>query len=345
VRKEAFTALLCVAFFGGPNACDTGGFPAFLEPLDPLDPVEGAAKSWLLSSDKDTEILVLSESGDFLRSWVRRDTSVVLEIGTFEISGIQMQLRSKYRYEFPIETGPVNSRQGAQMEEVSTFRNHRVELVDGHLELEGVGSYLATTDFLGALDLSQESDRGCLLRFVQMSIRTVQARIRNFGGSGTAIYHRNQVEYAGFLEGELSIVLEGSLLSPDTRIRYASFRDFPELRLEGTFITHVHNTSGDATMDEAIDFQVIRPSSEEETEMDSSGLGGGGGAFAEEILVEGSLDYGSSPPIEIEGGDVVGGSYTFSLLDPEEEVDERAWTFLSDLDFRHCLEHPNSESL
>jgi hypothetical protein len=34
----------------------------------------------------------------------------------------------------------------------------------------------------------------------------------------------------------------------------------------------------------------------------------------------------------------VGGSYTFNLSEPVEAVDERVWTFLSDLDFRHCVE-------
>src|SRR5690606_36988561 len=96
---------LCTFALPWSVACNLGPFPDFLEQLDPLDPVEGEVKGWILAQDEQTQVLVLSESGRFLHSVVGRNTAVVLETGEFSISGSQLVMQSELRYEFPKESG------------------------------------------------------------------------------------------------------------------------------------------------------------------------------------------------------------------------------------------------
>lgn len=128
-----------------------------------------------------------------------------------------------------------------------------------------------------------------------------------------------------------------NLLSPDTTISYDDFRDFPEVRLDGSFVSHV-NTSGDGTLDRFVGVTVFGASDASE---DSQGGAGGesnqptveGGLS---VVAEGRLVYGPSDPIEIEQANVIGGSYDLELTRPAETSDNFSWDFLQDLDLRAC---------
>ena len=207
-------------------------------------------------------------------------------------------------------------------------------LSDDQLSIEGWGEFTSTLSFVRSLDLGQPDDRGCLLRFVQLSIRTIQARIRNFGGGGTVIYHNNESSFAGFVQGQQRIIVE-NLLSPDTTITYDEFIDFPEVLLEGPFVTHV-NTSGDGWLDDGIDF-TIRGSPLDSPEGKSGSSAAGAPGLGPPVIAEGRLIYGPEDPISLEQGDVVGGSYELQFNTPEQISEKYSWKFLADLDMRACV--------
>lgn len=351
MRRAGFgrgvTVLAGLLFSGvliGPG-CNLGPFPDFLERLDPLRPVEGEVKGWILAEDKQTQVLVLSRSGRFLHSTIERDASVRLDTGSFEIDGSELVMRSEYRYVFPRESGPVSGREGAQSEEVDRERRRPAQQLGERLTIEGLGTFVSTSDYVLGLDLGTRADRGCLLKYIQLSIRTIQARIRNFGGGGTAIYHNNKSSFVGFLSGEQTIVVD-NLLSPDTTIAYHDFQDFPEVLLDGSFVSHV-NTSGDGTLDESVNYTIFDTSFEAAKGLGgASGLGGskeqsgsvgaGGAESGERTLARGRLIYGPTDPIQIGRGDVVGGSYDFEVTHPSGTLDNFPWEFLADLDLREC---------
>jgi hypothetical protein len=337
LRRSLVAALLLAPGLFSPG-CNLGPFPHFLEPLDPLDPVKGEVQGWILAEEERSQILVLSVSGRFLHSIVNHNTSVRLDTGSYQIEGGALIMRSEYRYEFPKETGPIKDRDGAQSKEVDLEKAREAVLEDGRLTIKDWGTFIATEDFVRDLDLETRDGRGCLLKYLQLSIRTIQARIRNFGGGGTVIYHNNESSFAGFLQGEQTIVVN-NLLSPDTVITYRNFRDFPEVLIDGTFVTHV-NTSGDGTLDDSIRFTILGTSPEEEdTSAEARGGAGGMGgqsSLAVPVIAEGRLIYGPQDPIEITQADVSGGSYDFELNFPFEQSDNFDWAFLEDLDMRGC---------
>ncbi len=329
--------LCCAAVFSiAPllfPGCNLGPFPDFLEKLDPLRPVEGDVKGWIVANDEESHVLVLSVSGRFLHSIIGRDTSVRLETGGYSIDGDELVMRSELRYVFPVESGPISSRDGAQSEQIDEVARRNAQQDGERLTIEGWGTFVSTSDYVLGIDRSTRAGRGCLLKYIQLSIRTIQARIRNFGGGGTAIYHNNESSFVGFLSGEQSIVVD-NLLSPDTTITYDDFQDFPEIHLDGSFVSHV-NTSGDGTLDESIRFTVFDTSSEESLgEGGASGLGGAG-AF-DRVYAAGRLAYGPDDPIRIEQADVVGGSYDFEIDSPISTSDNFSYEFLADLDLREC---------
>ena len=320
------------------TSCNLGPFPSFLESLDPLDPVEGHAKGWLLAQDDQTQILVLSEGGQFLRSIVNRNTYLVVETGEFRVAGNSIVFHYLREYDFPQETGVVKGREGAQSREIDREEVLEAELLDDWLSLKGVGNFISTKNYLSALDMEDVHDRGCMLLLVQLAIRTSQARIRNFGGGGTVIYHNNQSTFSGFLEGEKSILVE-NLLSPDTTITFSSFRDIPEVRLEGTFITHV-DTAGDGSLDKSVTFQIGGVGDEL---LSAGGAGGtdslgvdSTGAKSLPLTARGKLIYGPQDALRLERASVVGGSYDLELDYPLSSSDNFSWDFLEDLDLRGC---------
>jgi hypothetical protein len=231
-----------------------------------------------------------------------------------------------------VESGPVKDREGAQVKKLDREKRYLATQEDLVLHLEGLGDFIKTADFVAGLDLATRDGRGCLLRFVQLSVRTAQARIRNFGGGGTVIYSDNESTFAGFLNGELSIVME-NLLSPDTTIGYENFQDFPELAFDGSFISHV-NTSGDGTLDRSVNVTIYSASAQ--AQMSDAGGGNAGASGEDAPLARGKLVYGPDDPIEIDQGDVVGGSYDWVLCFPEATSDNFSWGFLQDLDLRAC---------
>lgn len=334
-----FAAMLLGAVLLTPS-CNLGPFPGFLEELDPLDPVDGEAKGWMVSEENQTRILVLSDSGQFLHAEVGYNTSVRLEFGDFSIEGRTMILDSHLRYNFPKESGPVGSRIGAQAEEIDKTEEYPADLVEGRLIVEGLGIFDATSDWLRGLDFSEQHDRGCALRFVQIAIRIVQARIRNFGAGGTIIYQNNLSTFAGFLNGQQTIVLEG-LLSPETIISYDHLMDVPEVELNGTFSTFV-NTSGTGYLDDFIEFSLFLPK-----EVESEGAAGASSSddFVPQLHAQGELHYGPDDPLEITSADVSGGSYRLEMNRPVEVVGEiYSWEFLEDLDLRGCYEVLDAET-
>jgi hypothetical protein len=129
------------------SGCNLGPFPDLLERLDPLRPVEGEVKGWILAQDEQTQVLILSRSGRFLHSVIDRDTSVRLETGGFEIDGSEIVMRSEYRYVFPQESGPVKDREGAQSEEVTKSEKRRPAVqTEERLTIEGWGTFVSTSD-------------------------------------------------------------------------------------------------------------------------------------------------------------------------------------------------------
>lgn len=351
-----FGSLLCAGSLIGPG-CNLGPFPNFLERLDPLRPVEGEVKGWIFAGDEETQVLVLSRSGRFLHSTIGRDTSVRLETGSFEIDGSEVVMRSEYRYVFPQESGPINGREGAQSEEIDVEKRRPAEQDGERLTIAGLGPFVSTSDYVLGLDLETRAGRGCLLKYIQLSIRTIQARIRSFGGGGTVMYHNNKSSFVGFLSGEQTIVVE-NLLSPDTTIAYHDFQDFPEVLLDGSFVSHV-NTSGDGTLDESVNYTIFDTSREVDQGLGGArGLGGAGGVggargvggaaapdgsaesgrsdASRRILASGRLIYGPKDPIRIEQADVAGGSYDFEMDEPTGTSDNFSWEFLADLDLRGC---------
>jgi hypothetical protein len=283
-------------------------------------------------------VLVLSEGGRFLHTTVTRETEVELEIGDFVIEGSDFVMRPDLRYVFPNESGSVADRLGAQPRDPRPESVRPATLEEDRLTIEGLGRFIGSSDFVTSLDLSTVEGRGCLLRFVQLSVRTAQARIRNLGGGGTVIYHNNQSSFAGFLSGQETIVVD-NLLSPDTTIGYEDFRDFPEVRFQGAFVSHV-NTSGDGTLDDGVGVAVFGDSAEGQDPIGS--LGGAGGASVVRgegglaLVASGRLVYGPDDPIEGEQADVVGGSNDFQLIYPAVTSDNYSWEFLQDLHLVGC---------
>ncbi len=327
--------LLSLAMLGfTTTSCDQGKFPGFLEPLDVVDPANGDVAGWIEARDDSTQIVVLSSEGQYLRSIVYRDTSVDVEVGDFGVRGGQMHFQGSARFSFPRESGSVNGRQGAHPVEPRPAGVSSMRLNGDELSIEGWGEFTSTLGFVRSLDLGQADDRGCLLRFVQLSIRTIQARIRNFGAGGTVIYHNNESSFAGFVQGQQSIIVE-NLLSPDTTITYDEFIDFPEVLLEGSFVTHV-NTSGDGWLDNGIDF-TIRGSTLASPESGSEASAAGAPGLAPSTIAQGRLIYGPEDPISLEQGDVVGGSYELQINTPEPISEKYSWKFLADLDMRACV--------
>lgn len=319
------------------GACNLGPFPRFLEELDPLDPVEGDVKGWISVDDEKNQVLILSDSGKFLHTIVTRDAEVDLEIGDFAVEGTAFVMRPELRYVFANESGPVSDRSGAQPETPRRESSRSATLEADRLTIDGLGSFIGTADFVTGLDLSSATGRGCLLRFVQLSVRTAQARIRNFGGGGTVIYHNNESSFAGFLSGEETIVVN-NLLSPDTTIDYDDFRDFPEVRLDGALVSHV-NTSGDGTLDDGVGITVFGESVAGQEPDGSPGGAGGAGSVVDNgrpVVARGRLVYGPQDPIEVRQADVVGGSYDLELEVPTMTSDNFSWDFLQDLDLRAC---------
>lgn len=316
-----------------PLACNQGPFPPFLEPLDVIDPVEGEAKGWIAADDEGSQVVVLSDGGQYLRSYIHRDTSVDVEVGEFTLDQGLFEWEGTARFSFPIESGPVNSRRGAQPIEPRPSGAAPLTLLDGRLSIESWGEFSATSEMVESFDLSTAQDRGCLMRYAQLSIRTIQARTRNLGGGGTVIYHNNESEFEGFLHGSQSIVV-ANLLSPDTTIVFKNFSDFPEVVLSGPFVTHV-DTSGDGWLDDSTNFSIRRSLSSE-----GAGLGGQASSLADsptEELAHGRIVYGPDDPIRIEQADVAGGSYGFELTVPFSISEEYSWEFLADLDMRACV--------
>jgi len=314
----------------GLGACNLGPLPSLKEPLDHLDPVSGEATSWIAARENETEVLVLSSEGRFLRSIVHRDTYVDVEIGQFTADDTKMTFESNYEYSFPRETGSVRNRTGAQSRKSSREVTLNASVSPGVLRLAERGDFIEMSLLIEKLDLQQQRGRECLLLLVQLSIRTIQARIRNFGGGGTVIYLNNEAEFSGFSQGSQRIILK-NILSPDTTISYESFRDFPEIELSGEFISHV-NTSGDGTLDKAIRFRV--------GDFNEVAPQGAGGGSAERVLAEGSLKYGPEDPIKIEEANVVGGSYALSLSHPLLSEEKISWRFLQDLNLQGCYTLP-----
>lgn len=325
-----------LAMFGlSTVSCDQGQFPGFLEPLDVVDPVDGEASGWIEARDDSTQVVVLSSDGQYLRSIIYRDTSVDVEVGDYVIKGDEINWEGQARFSFPMESGSVNGRKGAHPVEPRAAGVSSMTLTDDQLSIEGWGEFSATLSFVQQLDLTQAEDRGCLLRFVQLSIRTIQARIRNFGGGGTVIYHNNESSFAGFVQGEQRIVVE-NLLSPDTVITYDEFIDFPEVLLDGAFVTHV-NTSGDGWLDQGTDFTVRGRTSAAHIEGVSPAGAAGASAGASAIKAQGRLVYGPVDPISIEQADVIGGSYGLEFETPLVLSESYPWEFLADLDMRACI--------
>jgi hypothetical protein len=124
-----------------------------------------------------------------------------------------------------------------------------------------------------------------------------------------------------------------NLLSPDTTIGYENFQDFPEVAFDGSFISHV-NTSGDGTLDRSVNVTIYSASAQ--AQMSDAGGGNAGASGEDAPLARGKLVYGPDDPIEIDQGDVVGGSYDWVLSFPEATSDNFSWGFLQDLDLRAC---------
>lgn len=311
------------------SGCDVGPFPDFLEQLDVVSAVEGEATGWIRADDKETHVLVLSEEGKFMHSIVRRDTSVDVEFGNFAIDGDTVAVERTSRAEFPKESGSVVNRDGAGPAEPRDDEVMPFALVNGVLTWGEFGDFTPTSELVSDWDLNQALDRGCLLKFVQLSLRTAQARIQKLGGGGTVIYRDNESSFVGFIDGEQSIVVE-NLTSPDTTMTYASFVDFPEVEIEGAFVSHV-NLSGDGSLDDSLSFRIFGG-----TEPGEDGAGGAGAG--RKVLAEAELFYGRAEPIQIRQADVAGGSYDFELREPYTHEDNFGWEFLEDLDLRSCLE-------
>jgi len=310
------------------SGCDVGPFPDFLEQLDVINPVEGEADGWIYANDEETHILVLSEHGQFMHSIVNRDTSVDVEFGTFVAGSAEVRLEREARFEFPKETGDVTSRDGAREIDPRADETMAMTIVDDVLTWGEFGTFSPTQDFVAGLVLEDSEDRGCLLKYIQLSLRTAQARIKKLGGGGTVIYRNNESSFVGFLGGEQSIVVE-NLTSPDTTMSYEGFLDFPEVEIEGAFVSHV-DLSGDGTLDDSLSFRIFL--GEGATE---SGLGGA--SSGRHVVAEAELFYGRDAPIRIGQADVVGGSYDFELKTPLTSEDNFGWEFLDDLDMRSCL--------
>jgi hypothetical protein len=324
----------------GLGACDQGVFPGFLEPLDVVDPVTGDVAGWIEANEDSTQVVVLSDDGQYLRSIIYRDTSADVEVGKFSIDGDQLHWDGQARFSLPKETGSVNGRDGSHPIDPRPPGTTQVSLPEGRLLIEDWGEFSSTSSFVDHLDLTQSDGRGCLLRFVQLSIRTIQARIRNFGGAGTVIYHNNESSFAGFVQGEQRIVVK-NLLSPDTTITYDDLVDFPEVLLEGAFVTHV-NTSGDGWLEQGVNFTIRSSTGSPSVGEDDSSIEQGGasgqGSEGPSIVAEGRLIYGPDDPISIEQGDVVGGSYQLHFSQPLVQSEEYPWQFLEDLDMRACVD-------
>ncbi len=313
-------------------SCNLGPYPDLLEPVDKLPPIEGSANGWILVESDATQVLVLGEDGSYLWSTVRRDTSVRAEQGAFVEDAGRITFTSSVVYDFPMESGPVEDREGARDEEVEAEHTYEFDATDDGLSvaLDGVGTFISLTDAVRTLDMESEFDRACLMRTVQLSVRTVQARIRGFGGAGLLIYRDNETDYSGLLSGRLLILLEG-LTNPLTTISYETFGDFPELVLFDTFTTLV-DSSGTGEMAGEMRFAFGHDATEAGDS--SEGL---------DLDFAGAIGYGPEDAIQITAGDVTGGSYRLRLEHPITIDESYPYPVLQDLDLRGCYDSPAGE--
>lgn len=318
-------ALLGLGFLG--LSCNLGPYPDLLEPVDKLPPIEGDANGWLLVEDDQTQVLVLGEDGSYLWSTVGHDTSVRSEQGTFVEEAGTITFTSTIVYDFPVEGGPVQDREGAQDEEVELVHSHAFDSSEDGLSvaLDEVGTFVSLTSAMRSLDMESESDRICLMRTVQLSVRTVQSRIRGFGGAGLLIYRDNETDYAGLLSGRLLILLEG-LTNPLTTITYETFADFPELVLFDSFSTLV-DSSGTGEMSGEMRF-AFGPDAAKAAD----------GTDGLDLDFVGAIGYGPSNAVQITEGDVTGGSYQLRLEHPISVDESYPYPVLQELDLRGCYD-------
>lgn len=323
-----------VPLLGGIAAlsCNLGPYPDLLEPVDKLPPIEGDANGWILVEGDSTQVLVLGEDGSYLWSTVGRDTSVRSEQGTFVEDAGSITFTSSIVYDFPMESGPVEDREGARDEDVELEHIYEFDAADDGLSvaLDGVGTFISFTHAVRSLDMGSDFDRTCLIRTVQLSVRTVQSRVRGFGGAGLLIYRDNETDYAGLLSGRMLILLEG-LTNPLTTITYDTFGDFPELVLFDTFTTLV-DSSGTGEMAGEMRFAFGRDAAEAEDSID--GL---------DLDFVGTVGYGPDDAVRITEGDVTGGAYRLRLEHPITIDESYPYPVLRDLDLRGCYDSPASK--
>lgn len=335
MKRVWLAALLIPSIVVG---CDLGPYPDFLDALDRLESTKSDGTAWISISEQGTSVLVLS-ADRYLVSTVGVDTAVTSETGEFTLDGDQAVLRPSVRYFKLAETGPVSQRQGAQSEPVEEeTRELMVTMTKNELTLEGLGRFVPVGHFLTGLELESEEGRGCLLKFLQVTLKTTQARIRNLGGGSTAIYRDNETSFDGFVDGEVSILLS-DLLSPKTSITYHALQDLPELTLDGQTVTSV-STTGTGTQLGAISFSFEADGSG----ADGSGTGGsagsaggaGGASGVSEFSATGTIRYGAGGPIEIDQSDPVGGNYGLELATPVQASSAFPTPFLQLLDLTTC---------
>lgn len=326
MKRAWFAALLIPSVVVG---CDLGPYPDFLDALDRLESTESDGTTWISISEEGASLLILS-ADRYLASTVGTDTAVAGETGGFTLEGDKAVLRPSARFFTLAETGPVSQRQGAQSEPVEDeTKELTVSMTESELTLEGFGRFVPVAQFLDGLELESEEGRGCLLKFLQVSLKTAQARIRNLGGGSTAIYRDNETNFEGFIDGDVSILLS-DLLSPKTTITYDALQDLPELELDGETVTSV-STAGTGTQSGAISFAF------DANEAAADGAGGAGGASGVSgFSARGTILYGAGGPIEINQSDPIGGNYGLELAAPVEASSAFPTTFLQLLDLASC---------
>ncbi|MCH2109592.1 MAG: hypothetical protein MK135_09695 [Polyangiaceae bacterium] len=330
-----------------PSACNLGPYPDFLEPLDKLSPLEGQATTWVSVDDDGAYYLVLSDGGNFMLSRVGRNTSVLALVGSYQFVGSSLELMSVDEYSLPKETGGISSRAGAQRRTINQTKTYRVELGENRLNIEGLAEFQQLSTMMRRIDVREEEGGECLMRIVQSHIRTSQSRIPRFGGSGTAMYINNQVDFAGVIAGSFSIVIKKPT-SPETVIDYDDFSDFPGFRFNGPYTTFV-NLVGTGYLEGASEVEIqFDPEVDWDELLNADSMGGSpdnlssdsgngmGGAPPENDGYKLTMSYGPPNNLEIEKADVAGGDYRITVTQPIEYSFILDWPVLEDLDLRVC---------
>lgn len=326
--RRVLVGAMCLLPLGAVG-CDLGPYPNLLDALDRLESTESDGTAWISVTGRGTGLLMLSEDR-YLSSMVQTDTSVVSETGEFEITGDQAILRPSARYTVFAESGPVSQREGAQSEPVEDeTREVSFTMTESELTVGGMGTFVPVTHFLSGLDLETEDGRGCLLRFLQVTLKTARARVRNLGSGGTAIYRDNETAFEGFIDGEITIVL-ADLLNPKTTITYDQQQDMPQLVFNGQTVAN-SSTSGQGTQTGEISFTFTSTSEGEGPTM--AGGGAGGAPAAASFNASGTMTFEA---IELSQSDPVGGNYRLTLELPTEASSTFPASFLQTLDLTSC---------